>query len=147
MNLDNLYLWIKAGHIIAVIFWMAALLYLPRLFVYHVKSLKNKENHNFEIMEKRLLKFIMTPAMFFAWFFAIFLFFLNSGVFVWSEYWAWIKISSVLILSVFHMWCAKERKRLLKGKVTYSLVTYRFVNEIPALLAVIIIISIIVRPF
>src|SRR5210317_804002 len=107
----SLYPWIKALHIMSVIAWMAALFYLPRLFVYHAEQVGlSGETHTlFQTMEYKLLKVIMNPAMIATWFFGICLAII-PGVVDWTALWPWVKLVCVLAMSAFHGWLASQRK-------------------------------------
>ncbi|CUH39410.1 putative membrane protein [Jannaschia seosinensis] len=140
------YLWLKAGHVISFVAWMAALFYLPRLFVYHVEQRGSvpEAMPMLEVMERRLLRAIMTPAMIATWFFGMGL--IGLGVVDWSAVWPWTKAAAVLAMTAFHMWCAAERKRLSTGRSTMTGRGFRIANEFPTLLLIVIVISVIVRP-
>jgi putative membrane protein len=139
------YLWIKAFHVIAVISWMAGMLYLPRLFVYHCESPKGSiQSDTFKIMERRLLKAIITPAMIVTWVLGI--------VLVWQGGWitaGWLhaKIALVLILSGVHGFLSKTVKTFAADKNTRPAKFYRMINEIPTVLMIVIVILVIVKPF
>ncbi|MGI9394553.1 MAG: protoporphyrinogen oxidase HemJ [Boseongicola sp.] len=143
-----IYPWVKALHVIAIISWMAGLLYLPRLFVYHVESAgRNADTHElFQTMERKLLRVIMNPAMIATWVFGILLA-LTPGVVDWSAIWPWSKAAAVLGMTWFHHWCAKERKALVEGQTAKSGRYYRLMNEVPTVLLIVIVFSVIVRPF
>lgn len=139
------YLWIKAFHIMAVIAWMAALLYLPRLFVYHTETTPGStESERFKIMERRLLRVIMTPAMLAAWILGLTLIFTgpyaNAG-------WLHAKLPFVLGLSGMHGIFAKFTKDFARDANRHSQRFYRLLNEVPALLMVAIVILAVVKPF
>ena len=142
-----LYPWIKAGHVISVIAWMAALFYLPRLYVYHAEQVgqSGPTHEMFQTMERRLLKGIMTPAMIATWVFGLWLVF-TPGLIDWSALWPWTKAAAVLAMSWFHGWCALRRKDFMAGTNTRSGRTYRLMNEVPTLLLIVIVVSVIVRP-
>ena len=144
----DLYLYIKAAHIIAGISWMAGLLYLPRLFVYHANPSNSEElNLTFVIMEKRLLRYIMNPSMILSWFFGILLIIdSHSTVDLFSFYFL-IKILSVILLTSLHGYFSICRRRLEVNKNNIKPNNYKILNEIPTVLLIIIIIMIIVRPF
>ena len=143
----DLYLWLKAGHVISVIAWMAGIFYLPRLFVYHAEqsALVPDMIPVLEVMERRLLRAIMLPAMIAAWTFGLSL--IALGVVDWNEGWPWVKAASVLAMTAFHIWCASERKRLAAGTARLDGRRYRMMNEVPTALMVVIVISVIARPF
>lgn len=147
MLLISLYPWIKAFHVISVIAWMAANFYLPRLYVYHCQvSVGSAESERFKIMERRLLKQIMNPAMIAAWVFGILLI-LTPGVVLWSKPWWWVKFLCVILLSGFHGACSKWRKDFLNDRNRRPEKFYRIANEVPTILMVIIVIMVIVKPF
>jgi putative membrane protein len=132
----------------SVIAWMAGLFYLPRLFVYHSERVETVPELDdvFGTMEYRLLKAIMNPAMIATWFFGLVLVW-TPGVVDWSQVWPWLKAGSVLTMTWFHHWCAQRRKDFVNGHNTRSGKTYRIMNEVPTLLMVIIVLSVIARPF
>ena len=144
----DLYPWTKAFHVIAVIAWMAGLFYLPRLFVYHAENIEagTKQDILFQTMEVRLLRVIMNPAMIATWLFGLCLV-ATPEVISWAEVWPWTKAASVLGMTWFHHWLGYRRKEFLSGQNTRSGRTYRIMNEVPTLLLIIIVISVIVRPF
>jgi putative membrane protein len=139
--------YIKAFHVIAIIAWMAGLLYLPRLFVYHAESTKGSaQGETFKVMERRLLKFITTPAMLASWVLGLYLAF--SGVIDWSaDGWFHAKLALVLLLSAFHGLLASWTKDFAQDRNTRSPRFYRIANEVPTLLMIGIVILVIVRPF
>jgi len=138
--------YLKAFHIIAVIAWMAGLLYLPRLFVYHAESAKGSpQSETFKIMEGRLLKYITTPAMVVSWVLGLYLAF---SVVNWSaDGWFHLKLVLVLLLSAYHGALAKWTKQFAREQNTHSPRFYRVANEIPTLLMIGIVILAVVRPF
>ncbi|PZX18973.1 putative membrane protein [Palleronia aestuarii] len=142
------YPWIKALHVIAVVAWMAGLFYLPRLFVYHVEAASGEADREalFRTMETRLLKAIMNPAMIATWVFGLTMVLL-PGLIDWSAIWPWTKAAAVLAMTGFHMWCAAQRRHLAENPAYRSGRYYRAMNEVPTLLLVVIVISVIVRPF
>ena len=142
------YLYIKAFHIIAVISWMAGMLYLPRLFVYHANKNNTKEmNETFELMEKRLLKYIMNPAMILTWALGIVLIFSPLIDFGLNSLWLSIKLILVIIMSGVHGYFGYCRKALIKNNTFYSQKFFRFLNEAPTVLLIIIIILVVVKPY
>lgn len=144
----DLYVWIKSLHVISVIAWMAGLFYLPRLFVYHVESdaMTGKTELLFQTMERRLLKAIMNPAMIATWIFGLWLVF-TPGIVDWTAVWPYTKAVSVLGMTWFHMWLGLRRKDLLNGTNTLTGRRYRMMNEVPTLLLIVIVVSVIARPF
>lgn len=144
-TLSMLYPWTKAAHIVSVIAWMAGLFYLPRLFVYHVeRSDVEGLTGVFEVMERRLLRAIMNPAMIATWVFGLMLVF-TPGVVGWSEIWPWTKAAGVLGMTWFHHWLGLRRKDLLAGRNTVTGRQYRLMNEVPTILLLLIVVSVVVR--
>lgn len=142
------YPWVKSLHVISVVAWMAGIFYLPRLFVYHVERGEGdaRLSETFEIMERKLLRAIMTPAMISTWVFGLLLV-ATPGIVDWSQGWPWVKAGSVLAMTWFHHWCALRRKDFVQGKNTRSGRDYRLMNEVPTLLLVLIVVMVIARPF
>lgn len=142
------YLIIKALHIMAIISWMAGLLYLPRLFVYHADAKTGSElSETFKVMERRLLKAIMTPAMLVSWGLGLWLAF-GVGAIDWSsDFWFHAKFLCVILLSVFHMMLAKWRKEFESDANVRPARFYRIANEIPTALMALIVVLVIIRPF
>jgi len=142
----NTYLLFKSLHLIAVISWMAGLLYLPRIFVYHVEN-KNEENISnvFKVMEKKLFFYIMTPAMVLSWLFGLLL--LGSiGFDQLGSKWLQIKLILIIILTVYHFFLGICLKRFSLDKNTYSSKFYRILNEVPTLLLILIVFIVIFKP-
>ncbi len=144
--LANLYPWIKAFHIMSVIAWMAGLFYLPRLFVHHVEQSETTPQIRpvFEMMELKLLRVIMNPAMIATWVFGLLLV-MTPGIVDWSAVWPYTKMASVLAMTWFHHWLGLRRKDFLAGRNTVSGRHYRMMNEVPTVLMVIIVLSVVVR--
>lgn len=142
------YPWTKSLHVISVIAWMAGVFYLPRLFVYHAEAVKtgSETEELFQTMQRRLLRAIMNPAMIATWIFGLMLVF-TPGIVDWSEVWPWTKAASVLTLTWFHHWLAKRRKDFLTGTNKVTGRQYRLMNEVPTVLLIIIVVSVIARPF
>lgn len=139
------YLWIKAFHIMSVIAWMAGLFYLPRLFVYHVERASRPEPvQTLTIMEDKLLRVIMNPAMIATWVFGLMLA-ATPGVLVFGAIWVWLKLAGILAMTWFHMWLARQRKRLLAGTATLNGRQYRMMNEVPTILMVVIVLSVVIK--
>lgn len=142
--LGNIYPWVKALHVMAVISWMAGIFYLPRLFVYHAERGTGAEPaQSFMIMEEKLLRVIMNPAMIVTWLCGILLV-ATPGIIDWSQHWTWAKAFGVLGMTGFHMVCAKQRRLLANGQGR-SGKYYRILNEIPTFLMVLIVLAVIVR--
>lgn len=143
--LSGAYLWIKSLHIIAVIAWMAALLYLPRLFVYHTGAAAGSElSETFKVMEGKLLKVIMTPAMIGAWIFGLALAF-TPGV-AWDG-WLHLKLVLVLGLSGLHGYLAVCRRAFAEDRNERSERFFRLLNEVPTVIMIAVVILVIVKPF
>ena len=139
-------LWIKALHLIAVIAWMAGMLYLPRLFVYHVDvPVGSPQSETFKLMERRLLKGIINPAMIAVVVLGALL--LWIAPIDWSSGWIWLKLACVGGLGALHGNFAKWQKDFAADRNTRPARTFRLVNEIPMLLAIVIVIMVIVKPF
>jgi len=139
--------YIKAFHIISIIAWMAGLLYLPRLFVYHAMSkVGSEQSETFKVMERRLLRYITTPAMVASWVFGLMLVF--SGMINWAQDgWFHAKLILVLALSAYHGLLAVWAKDFALDQNTRSARFYRIANEIPTILMIFIVILAVVRPF
>lgn len=144
--LSEFYPWVKAVHVIAVVAWMAGLFYLPRLFVYHVEQTKrgNEVDMLFQVMERRLLKAIMNPAMIVTWVCGIALLF-TPGIVDWSMAWPWTKAVSVCLMTWFHIWLGIRRKDFAAGHNVVTGRNYRIMNEVPTLLLIIIVTSVVVK--
>jgi putative membrane protein len=142
------YSWIKALHIIAVIAWMAGMLYLPRLYVYHVRAAVGSElSETLKVMESRLLRAIINPAMILAMIFGLTLLF-TPGVVDFLAFWIWIKLfCAVLGLGSMHGYLLRWRQAFAEDRNIHTAGFYRKVNEIPTVLMIIIVIMVIVRPF
>jgi putative membrane protein len=142
-----LYPWIKAFHVIAVIAWMAGLLYLPRLYVYHCETKPGStESERFKVMERRLLRQIMLPAMIAVWCLGLLLAF-TPGALDWHAGWWHVKLAAVLLLSGFHGALSGWRRGFLEDRNTRPQRFYRIANEVPTILMIVIVIMVIVRPF
>ncbi|MEQ1951583.1 protoporphyrinogen oxidase HemJ [Mesorhizobium sp. CN2-181] len=142
---ENLYLWIKAGHIIAVISWMAGMLYLPRLFVYHSSAEPGSvQSETFKVMERRLYRLIINPAMIATWVFGLWL--------AWKGFsfqggWLHAKIAAVLALSAVHGYLGGAVRRFAEDRNEKPARHWRIVNEIPTVLMIIIVVLVVVKPF
>lgn len=139
------YPWTKSLHIMAVIAWMAGIFYLPRLFVYHVERNNGgvEPIASFRIMEDKLLRLIMRPAMVVTWVAGLALV-VTPGVVDWSMLWPWTKAGSVVAMSWFHGWLEGQRKALERGQGRSGR-SYRLMNEVPTLLMVVIVLSVVVK--
>ena len=142
----NFYLLLKSLHIIAFISWMVGLLYLPRIFVYHVENLEKRETTDvFEIMEKRLYFYIMRPAMILTWLFGITLIYI-IGFEIFSYLWLQIKLILVILMSIYHEYLGKCLKSLKSRTNMKSSKFFRTINEIPTVLLIFIVFIIIFKP-
>ena len=142
----NSYLIIKSLHLISVFSWMAGLLYLPRIFVYHVENFDKKETTDiFETMERRLYVYIMRPAMLFSWIFGIMLIYVN-GFDILNSFWMQIKIGLVILLTVYHEYLGKCLNRLKNKTNTNTSKFYRYINEVPTILLILIVFVVIIKP-
>lgn len=139
--------WVKALHVISVIAWMAAMLYLPRLFVYHADAEKGSvQSETFKVMERRLYRGIMTPAMIATWIFGIAIL-VMSGFAQFESGWMWVKILLVLGLSGFHGMMARYLRGFSNDANAKPARFFRTINEVPTVLMIIVVIMVIVRPF
>ena len=142
----NAYLTFKALHLIAVISWMAGLLYLPRIFVYHTETMDNKvQSETFKLMEKRLYFYIMNPAMILSWIFGLLLIH-AQGIISLSLLWMKIKIGLVIILTAYHFYLLAILKDFQIDNNTKSSKFFRIINEVPTLLLIIIIFVVVFKP-
>lgn len=139
------YQWIKALHLISVIAWMAGMLYLPRLFVYHCDAEPGSDkSETFKVMERRLLRGIMGPAMILTWVFGLFLLYLSEA---WTEGWMMAKGALIIAMTIVHHYFSLWRKDFEADRNTRSTKFYRLANEIPTVLMIGIVILVIVQPF
>ena len=140
-----LYLWIKALHIVSIVCWFAGLFYLPRLFVYHAQSEDTVSRDRFALMERKLYRGIMGPAMIATFVFGIWLIILSPG---WmSQGWMHAKLTLVVLLTGYHHVCGAQIKRFARGENKRSHVFFRWFNEIPVLILLAIVILVVVKPF
>lgn len=145
--LAELYLWTKALHVIAVIAWMAALLYLPRLFVYHCEVPPGSaESERFKVMERRLLKYIANPASLAVWVFGILLV-LTPGAVDWASGWWHLKMLGILVVTGVHHVLMARRKDFLHDRNRRPQKYYRILNEVPTVAMIVIVVMVIVKPF
>ena len=146
MFLSNNILWIRAFHVISVIAWMSGMLYLPRLFVYHTETVVGSpESERFKIMERKLLRMIINPAMIAAWFFGLLQIWLIPGIL--EEHWLHAKLALVIVMSGLHGYFATCMKKFARDANDKSARFYRILNEVPAVLMALIVILVIVQPF
>jgi len=146
--MESLYLYVKAFHVISIIAWMAGLLYLPRLFVYHAQTNTGTEmSETFKVMENRLLRYIMNPSMIASWIFGLILIFYYQSI-NWSvDIWFHVKFLLVIILTTFHMILARWRRFFAEDRNAHSAKFYRWMNELPTVIMVVIVILAVARPF
>jgi putative membrane protein len=139
------YVWIKALHVIAVIAWMAGIFYLPRLFVYHSAAEPDTEvAATFKVMERRLYRAIMMPAMVVAWIAGLTMAIAGQ---LWAEAWFLAKLVLVIAMTGFHFWLGARQRDFAGGRNRLSSRDYRIANELPTLLVIAIVILVIVKPF
>ncbi|MEQ8861586.1 MAG: protoporphyrinogen oxidase HemJ [Pseudomonadales bacterium] len=143
--MTTLYLWIKAFHIIAVVAWFAALFYMPRLFVYHVGTQDTPGRERFKIMEDKLYRVIMRPAMIATLVFGIGMLALSPGML--AAPWMWLKLLGVVALLGYHHYCARLVQAFAEDHSPHSERFYRMFNEAPTLLLFGIVILVVVKPF
>jgi putative membrane protein len=142
---DDLFLWVKALHLIAVISWMAGLLYMPRLFIYHTDAEPDSvQSETFKVMEQRLLRVIMNPAMMLTWLFGLYL--------AWSVYgfhgtWLHLKIVLVVLLTAVHVFFSRSVKAFARDENHRSARFWRVMNEAPTVLMIVIVVLAVVKPF
>ena len=142
----NSYLIFKSLHLIAVVSWMAGLLYLPRIFVYHVENKEKKEATDiFEVMERKLYYYIMRPAMIFTWVFGLALIYLN-GIEIFSQLWMQIKIVLIILLSAYNDYLGKCLVSLKNDSNTRSSKFFRIINEVPTIMLILIVFIVIFKP-
>ena len=145
--LTGAYTWLLSLHLISVMFWMAGMYYLPRLFVYHAEAIENNEPFKvFEGMEYNLIRIIINPAMIAAWIFGLLLLF-SPGQIESAGYWLPIKLFAVIFLSAYHVMLSSWRKKFLLETPPKSSNFFRMINEIPPILTILIVIMVIVKPF
>ena len=146
--IDNFYLWLKVLHILSFTAWMAGLFYLPRLYVYHCMAEKGGElDRTLQVMELKLLRYIMNPAMISTFVFGIWLIVETGYGAPGMGGWLHAKLGAVLLLSAFHGMCAKWRKNFAAGANTRSGKFYRWANEVPTVLLIVIVILAVLKPF
>jgi len=142
-----IYPWVKSFHVISMVAWMAGMFYLPRLFVYHCETEPGStDSERFKVMEWRLFKQIINPAMIATFFFGILLI-LTPGVISWTEGWWYVKLAAVVLMTGLHGAMSKWRREFMEDRNTRPQRFYRIANEVPTVLLMIIVIMVIVRPF
>ena len=142
------YNYVKAFHVIAIVAWMVGMFYLPRLYVYHVGAKAGSElSETLKLMEHRLLRFIINPAMIISWLLGLILIFGYDVIDLRTAGWLHVKLTAVVLLTVLHILLAKWRKDFAADRNTRSAGFYRVINEVPTVLLVIIVIMVVVKPF
>ena len=144
--LAYLYPWTKALHIVSVIAWMAGLFYLPRLFVYHAEAPQPSDSRDeiFQVMERKLLRAIMNPAMVATWLFGLLLV-ITPGIVDWASVWPWTKAAGVFGMTWFHHWLGVRRKELAAGTCKISGRSFRLMNEVPTIAMIVIVFSVVLQ--
>jgi putative membrane protein len=138
--------WIKALHVISVIAWIAGMMYLPRLFVYHVAAETGSvQSETFKVMERKLYRGVTTPAMIATWVFGLIMVF--SGLVDWSQVWPYVKAAGVIALSGIHGFYGRLLRDFAADRNTRPERFFRMINEVPFVLVIIIVIMVIVKPF
>jgi protoporphyrinogen IX oxidase len=139
--------WIKSAHIVSMVAWMAGLLYLPRLFVYHAMApVGSDKSETFKVMERRLQRGIMVPAMLATWGFGLVLA-ATPGVVDWRMGWIWIKIALVVGLTIFHVLLSRWRNVFAADRNGHSVRFFRMANELPTVALIAIVLLVVVKPF
>ena len=142
---DTIYLWVKALHVIAVISWMAGMLYMPRLFVYHCDApVGSKQSETFKIMERRLYKAIMNPAMMVAWVVGLYIAYEQN---YFTDGWFHAKLAAVVLMTVIHVMLGRYVRAFAADQNQHTHKFYRVINEIPTLLMIGAVIFVVVKPF
>ena len=145
----NTYLLFKSVHLIAVISWMAGLLYLPRIFVYHSEAIQNNKSEDlistFKIMERKLFIYIMNPAMIVSWIFGLLLIHTN-GMESFGSLWLQLKLLFVVVLTIFHFFLLQCLRKFDENNNSFSPKFYRFINEIPTVLLIAIVLIVVFKP-
>jgi protoporphyrinogen IX oxidase len=145
--MSSYYLWIKAFHILSVIAWMAGLLYLPRLYVYHCEAAPGSQmSETFKVMERRLMRGIINPSMIFSILFGGMLL-STPGLVDWSAGWMWVKLAMIAGLIAVHIMLSRWRRAFAEDRNNHPAKLFRIVNEVPALLLVVIVVCVVVKPF
>ena len=138
--------WVKAFHVISVIAWMAGMMYLPRLFVYHADAAPGSEtSETLKVMERRLYRGITTPAMIATWIFGLWMVF--AGLVDWSAIWPWVKAAMVILMSAIHGFYGRLGRDFANDENRRPARFYRMINEVPFVIVIIIVIAVIVKPF
>ena len=146
MYFSGAYLWLKAFHIMAVIAWFAGLFYIFRLFVYHIESDSPDVHRLMETAERKLLRIIMNPAMMVAWLLGLLLIAMQSQ-YILTQGWLHIKLLFVVLLTAYHMYAARVRKQLLAGTCKLTGKQARLINEVPAVVMLVVVLMVELQPF
>ena len=145
--LSDWYPWILSGHIISIIAWMAGVFYMPRLFAYHAEAeVGSDKSETFKLMERRLLRAIINPAMIAAWIFGILLV-LTPGIVDWAMGWPWVKATIVLAMSGLHGLLSRWRRQFASERNTHTTRFYKLINEVPTVMMIVIVIMVVAKPF
>jgi putative membrane protein len=145
--LSDWYPWILSGHIISIIAWMAGMFYMPRLFAYHAEAeVGSDKSETFKIMERRLLRAIINPAMIAAWIFGILLV-LTPGIVDWAMGWPWVKATIVLAMSGLHGLLSRWRRQFASERNIHTTRFYKLINEVPTVMMIVIVIMVVAKPF
>ena len=141
----NFYLLYKSLHLISVISWMAGLLYLPRIFVYHSETKEDSQSETFKTMEKKLYNYIMMPAMILSWVFGVLLIH-SLGFSIFSELWMQIKTAAILLLTHYHFYLGKHLRMFAINNNNKSSKFFRIINEVPTILLIVIVFVVVFKP-
>ena len=141
----NLYLLFKSLHLIAVISWMAGLLYLPRIFVYHSEASHESQRDVFKVMERKLYNYIMMPAMLLSWLFGVLLMH-SLGIGIFLELWMQIKIILVTLLTIYHFLLGKYLNDFATNDNQKSSKFFRFINEVPTIILIVVVFVVVFKP-
>ena len=141
----NFYLLYKSLHLISVISWMAGLLYLPRIFVYHSETKEISQSETFKIMERKLYNYIMMPAMIFSWLFGLLLIH-SLGFSIFSELWMQVKTVSILLLTPYHFYLGKQLRMFALDNNNKASKFFRIINEVPTILLIVIVFVVVFKP-
>ena len=141
----NIYLLFKSLHLVAVISWMAGLLYLPRIFVYHSEASRESQKDVFKIMERKLYNYIMMPAMLLSWLFGVLLIH-SLGFSIFAELWMQIKAISVIILTYYHFLLGKYLSDFAINDNKKSSKFYRIINEVPTIILIVVVFVVVFKP-
>ena len=141
----NFYLLYKSLHLISVISWMAGLLYLPRIFVYHSETKEDSQSETFKTMERKLYNYIMMPAMILSWVFGVLLIH-SLGFSIFSELWMQIKTAAILLLTHYHFYLGKHLRMFAVNNNSKSSKFFRIINEVPTILLIVIVFVVVFKP-